>query len=148
MVAGRVLIVHAHDGSRIACAVLAAESAPALLATGGFVPYYTYGGELAVAGHVGPLVTVGTTQTFSYALTGLDPACAGPSGPRFDAANSCGIHMHEGTSCADDAGHHYFTGAVTEDPWTAIAYTTDEAGAAAGTVSVNTGAVARGRVAR
>jgi hypothetical protein len=74
-----------------------------------FVPYVGYTGSLTVDGSVGQLTTVGVTQTFSYDVTGIDPLCE--SGPG-DQANSCGIHIHQGTSCSDDAGGHFYTGDV------------------------------------
>jgi hypothetical protein len=38
-------------------------------------------------------------------------------------ANACGIHLHEGTSCADDdeaeiGGHYFDRTTITTDPWT------------------------------
>mmetsp|Transcript_66227 Transcript_66227/g.186505 ORF Transcript_66227/g.186505 Transcript_66227/m.186505 type:complete len:194 (-) Transcript_66227:118-699(-) len=107
------------------------------LTAGGFVPYYTYTGNLAVSGTVGPMTTDGTTQTFYYQLEGVDHACSSGAGT---AGNSCGIHIHAGATCTDNALGHYYTGAVTSDPWTSIAYTSDASGAASGSVSVDTGA--------
>ena len=85
-VSGRAMIVHAYDGSRIGCAILGAATALTLTASG-FVPYYTYSGDLAASGTVGPMTTVGSTQTFHYQLSGVDPACSSGAG---SAANSCG----------------------------------------------------------
>ena len=48
-VAGRAMIVHAFDGSRIGCAILGAATQLVLTASG-FVPYYSYEGALSVAG--------------------------------------------------------------------------------------------------
>ena len=105
-----------------------------------FVPYYSYGGSLAVSGMVSPVITEGTTQVFSYAITGADPACASGSDPAIP--NSCGVHIHAGTSCSADALGHYYTGAVTTDPWTDVYYTVDGLGTASATVSVDTGSSA------
>ena len=137
-VAGRAMIVHAFDGSRIGCAILGAATQLTLTA-GGFVPYFTYAGDLAVAGTVGPMTTAGTTQSFAWQLSGVDPLCASGAG---GAANSCGVHIHSGRTCTDNAGGHYFTGSVTVDPWTTVAYTATAGGTASGTVSVNTGGTA------
>ena len=86
-----------------------------------FVPYFDYTGVNVVYGTVGPVKTVGTTQSFAYHLSGVDPACA--SGPGA-APNSCGIHIHAGKSCASDAGGHFFLSATT-DPWANVAYTAE-----------------------
>ena len=126
-VEGKAMIIHNKDGGRIACALLQSGApldvgdgtlaAPALMA-GGFVPYYTYAGNLAISGTVGPMTTVGTTQTFYYQLDGVDPLCSSGAG---GAGNSCGIHIHAGRTCVDNALGHYYTRAVTTDPWTSIA---------------------------
>ena len=137
-VAGRAMIVHAFDGSRIGCAILGAAT-PVTLTAGGFVPYYSYNGDLGVSGTVGPMTTSGTTQSFYWSLSGVDPQCSSGAG---SSANSCGIHIHSGTTCTDDALGHFYTGAVSVDPWTSVAYTSDaSAGTTTGSVSVDTGAL-------
>ena len=111
----------------------------ATLSAADFGAYPGYTGSLTeVSGGVSQMVTVGTTQTFDFALTGLDPDCA--SGPS-TAGNSCGIHIHAGKSCSDASLvlGHYYTSPVTADPWTAVVYTPDGSGAASGTLSVQTG---------
>jgi len=109
------------------------------LVASGFVPYYSYTGNLAVTGRVGPVVTMGVTQTFSYSLANVDALCSAGAG---SAANSCGIHIHTGTSCTNNALGHYFTDTVTNDPWTAISYTSLPDGTTSGTAAVTTGALA------
>ena len=52
--------------------------------------------------------------------------------------HSCGS-IHSGTTCTGNAGGHYYTGSVTSDPWTSVAYTASADGTAAATVTVNTG---------
>jgi len=83
------------------------------------------------------MTTVGTTQTFAYALSGVDPMCASGAG---SAANSCGLHIHSGMTCTDNALGHYYTGSVTTDPWTSVAYTSTADGKTTGSVVVDTGA--------
>jgi len=191
-VAGRAMIIHGFDGGRIGCAILGAATQLTLTASS-FVPYYTYAGALSVSGTVGPMTTSGTTQTFYYSLSGVDPSCSSGAGTK---ANSCGIqcaaasrclslfpslspcrllcrlhpfcprHMpaaalrltyvsrltclwcdprlrsiHVGKTCVANAGGHYFTGSVTDDPWTSITYTASADGKSSGTHSVDTGAL-------
>lgn len=133
---GRAFIVHAYDGSRIGCTLLG-TGAEATLSASAFIPYYTYSGDLAVSGSVGPMTTSGTSQTFTYSLAGVDPACSSGAS---ETANSCGVHIHAGTSCTSDAAGHYFTGSVTSDPWVSVSYTSTADGTAAATVTVDTGA--------
>ncbi|KAL1510336.1 hypothetical protein AB1Y20_006652 [Prymnesium parvum] len=135
-IAGRAFVVHGYDGGRIACAILGEQQEVTLTASG-LMPYYTYEGDLSVGGTVGPMTTSGTSQTFAYSLTGVDPACSSGAGP---AANSCGVHIHSGMSCTSDAGGHYYTGSVTSDPWTSVSYTSTGAGTASASVTVDTGA--------
>jgi len=136
---GKAMIIHAYDGSRIACALLS-DGVGATLSSGAFVPYFSYSGSLALSGSVGPMTTSGTTQTFAYSLVGADPACSLGAGP---AGNSCGIHIHAGMTCTGDALGHYFTGSVTSDPWSSIAYSSSNiSGATSGSFVVDTGATA------
>merc|ERR1719408_475973 len=76
-------------------------------------------------------------QTFPYHLSGIDKACAGGAGT---AANSCGIHIHAGKTCMDNALGHYYRDPVMTDPWTSIAYTANADGTTTGVVNVDTGA--------
>jgi hypothetical protein len=142
-VAGRAMIIHAYDGSRIGCAILGAATQLTLTAAG-FVPYFSYTGAMAVSGSVGPMTTSGTTQAFYYSLSGVDPACSLGAG---SAGNSCGIHIHSGTTCTADAGGHFYTGSVTSDPWTSIAYTSTS-GVTSGSVNVDTGALSSSLVGK
>jgi len=119
-------------------ALLAATLAgvDATLKAGAFTKYFNYAGTLAVSGTVDTVTTTGTTQTFAYSLSGVDPLCVSGAGT---AANSCGIHIHSEKTCTANAGGHYFTGAVTADPWTTVAYTST-GGYTSGSVAINTGA--------
>ena len=100
-----------------------------------FVPYVGYAGNLRVGGSISSIKTSGTSQTFTYSLTGVDPSCSSPS----SAINSCGIHIHAGTSCTENAQGHYYTGTVTANPWTTVVYTA-VVYTAGGSKTVNTGA--------
>ncbi|EOD16076.1 hypothetical protein EMIHUDRAFT_445508 [Emiliania huxleyi CCMP1516] len=92
------------------------------MTTTGFTPYFNYDGNLLVSGAVTleSESTKNDTQTFSYSLAGVDPRCLNGAGK---AANSCGIHIHKGKSCAADALGHYFGETIAADPWGAVAYT-------------------------
>lgn len=87
----------------------------------GFVPYFSYTGALAVSGSVNVFDQGSEHGTvIDFELYDLDPDCE--SGPdTVLSANSCGIHIHTGTSCEADAGDHYFVG--DSDPWGAGYYT-------------------------
>ena len=88
------MIVHAYDGSRIGCALLS-DGVDATLAATAFVPYFSYSGNMAVSGSVAPMTTSGTTQTFAYALSGVDPLCSSGAG---SAGNSCGSRGCRGSN--------------------------------------------------
>ena len=101
------------------------------------VPYFNYVGKLGVSGVVGPVSSSGTTQTFYYSLNGVDPACT--SGRDESIKNSCGIHIHTGTTCVADAlGHYYDTSLDGGDPWANVAYTS-VSGSTRGSYTVTTG---------
>ena len=90
------MIIHAFDGSRIACALLS-DGVSATLSASAFVPYFSYtSGSLAVGGSVSPMSTSGTTQTFAYSLSGVDPACSSGAGTD---ANSCGSRQPRVDPC-------------------------------------------------
>merc|ERR1719221_638894 len=62
-------------------------------------------------------------QNIEGTLSGIDPACVGvQSGD----GNRCGVHVHAGTSCSEDALGHYFS--TGSDPWVPVTYTNAESG--------------------
>lgn len=69
-------------------------------------------------------------------MYGLDPECA--KGPA-SKANSCGIHIHQGTTCTGDALGHYYVGTVSTDPWINVVYNPSNDGVASASVMVTTG---------
>ena len=101
------------------------------LSTTGFVPYYNYeqqDGALAeVSGTVGLITSDDASQTFMFMLSGVDSRCKDGAG---DAHNSCGLHIHQGGSCKEDALGHFFNGDGSFDPWAGgpapIVYTTTD----------------------
>ena len=141
---GRPFIVHDFDGHRVGCALLSTASEAAALSATAFVRYASYTGPLTPRGSVhGRRVGGATDVAWQYNLVGLDPACTSGADP--SVPNSCGVHVHEGRTCAGDAGGHFFTGAVTMDPWASVAYTVASAalGNASAEVSVDTGGTMR-----
>jgi len=59
----------------------------------------------------------------NYKLLGGDPGCG--SGPATGTPNSCGIHIHAGTTCEAASGvlGHYWNNAVlSSDPWQTATY--------------------------
>lgn len=93
-----------------------AKAAPQKLKVDGFGPYFNYAGDLASTGKVD--VEGGSAgQKLSWNLAGVDPKCI--EGPG-DKLNSCGVHIHKGESCKEDALGHYY--ATKEDPWKTITY--------------------------
>jgi len=70
-------------------------------------------------------------------LYGMDPDCASGRG---DQPNSCGIHIHSGTSCTTEAGGHFYQATVPTDPWVPAVYSPSSDGVASSTLTVDTGA--------
>ena len=119
--------------------LLPASALAQTLTATNFVKYFDYDGMWAVAGTV-TVTTTGTTQTLDMTLSGVDNYCsvyhAGAD------PNTCGIHVHSGTTCTDDAGGHYYNEeTITDDPWASIRYggKGTVSGTADGVVSVDTG---------
>jgi len=125
---GRVMVVHELDsGKRIACGVIGDETGTGpTLAVPSFSPYPGYSGNLAVAGSMKIVGTSGNGSTakqcLTWDLTGLDTACTAGAGD--SVPNGCGVHVHTGTSCesAPSVGGHYYSAALSEDPWKPIVY--------------------------
>lgn len=115
-----------------AAAVERARAAPQKLKVDAFGPYFNYAGDLAVAGKVN-VEGGGDGQQLSWDLSGLDPKCEAGPGAK---PNSCGVHIHKGQSCGEDALGHYF--ATAEDPWKTITYTSKNSKAKSDNVKVAT----------
>jgi len=128
-VLGKTLIVHDHTGARIACGIID---------EGGdmFGKYPGYKGNLEVLGSTKVADGEDGDQIVEWWLTGVDPAC---TEPKADTALSCGIHIHKGTSCSQDALGHYFNNTINEDPWKGVTYKTEANGGAEGSATVVTG---------
>merc|ERR1712048_104236 len=64
-------------------------------------------------------------QMLFWSLTGLDTACVANAAD--SVTNGCGIHIHTGTSCDshEDVGGHFYSAALTSDPWLPIVYVAD-----------------------
>jgi len=112
----RVVVVHDLSGVRVACAPLR-RSTPFEMKD--FSRYPGYEGNLTVSGVVN-IAGFGEGQILMYRLAGLDQRCNSTDnsqGPK----NSCGIHIHEGTTC-ENAGGHHFNASLAVDPWLTISY--------------------------
>ena len=113
-VAGRAVVIHAADGTRIGCGVLEdavyASISPypgyTMMQSATLGPYPGYDGDLAVAGSVMVMQTDAGIE-LTGTLGGLEASATG------------GFHIHSGTTCAsaDDVGGHYYEG-MDADPWT------------------------------
>lgn len=82
-----------------------------------FGAYPDYTGALAPTGEV-TLEFYADAVIITYDMRDLDDRC---TEAQDDVANSCGIHIHAGTSCdeASDVGGHYYDATMVEtDPWT------------------------------
>jgi hypothetical protein len=84
--------------------------------------YPGYAGDLKVTGEVNAYLSQTGTAYVTYDLKGLEDACkTTPSG----VGNACGIHIHEGKTCADASavgGHYYDAGSISSDPWSPLSY--------------------------
>ena len=85
---------------------------------GELTPYFDYRGSLQVRGRATVAQIDQELTELSYWLTGVDPLCALEPSPNH--SNSCGVHVHEGTSCSADALGHFYNGEI--DPWKRINY--------------------------
>ena len=119
--------------------LLPASALAQTLTATNFVKYFDYDGYATVSGTV-TVTASGTTQTLDMSLTGVDNYCSVHNAAEHN--NTCGLHVHSGTTCTDDAGGHYYNQEIfADDPWASIRY--GGKGTVSGTaddpVSVDTG---------
>merc|ERR1711988_956112 len=127
---GKAVVVHdsVAPGNRIACALITeAQTTTTTTTTGAtlvatnFVKYFNSDTAFQVSGSVSfqPILSSAglAGQSVTWDLADVDPACKTGSG------NQCGIHIHAGTSCTEDAlGHFWNSTLVPSDPWTSVQY--------------------------
>ncbi|CAE7880393.1 unnamed protein product [Symbiodinium sp. KB8] len=114
---GRTVVIHDKTGARIACGIIEEST------TTVFEEYPNYGGDLPLTSGGVKVESDDEMQSLSWLFTqGLDPRCDKTT---CTAANCCGVHIHEGTTCSDaDAigGHFWNKDLYPEDPWMDIRY--------------------------
>ncbi|KAL7562279.1 hypothetical protein ACA910_014500 [Epithemia clementina (nom. ined.)] len=123
---GRAFIVHAADGSRVACGLLEPL-------TGGHRYYaetYPLSDDVEVYSQV--LLAAGVPglddgQVCFYGQAhGLEANLQSllEGGKDCTSTNGCGVHVHEGFSCApeEQLGHFYNQDSVAIDPWLLVGY--------------------------
>merc|ERR550534_2556084 len=119
-VLGHTMIVHDSTGARVACGIIT----PATLKVPAMAPYFSYTGNLRVTGDAdvhGFGVTDTAGQYLSWSLSGVDPKCK--HGADSSTPNSCGVHIHHGMSCTEDAlGHYWNKTTFSVDPWATVSY--------------------------
>jgi len=89
-----------------------------------FVKYPESSSKLNVVGHMA-IATDGQSQTLRWSMSGLDTACVEGWLDIARPANSCGVHIHTGTSCdtaAGVGGHFWDKIFVPADPWKTTVY--------------------------
>jgi Cu/Zn superoxide dismutase len=119
---GRVFVVHELTGGRIACGILSGSSLTTGVSTLSAYPGYTGGLDVSGTVTIRAATDYSAIQTLDWDLEGIDPSCT--SGAGDGVPNGCGIHVHEGTSCAvaADVGGHYYNSTLHADPWADSVY--------------------------
>jgi hypothetical protein len=118
----KAFIVHDNAGQRVACGLLSDVTSASASATLS---------QLSSSGVTGSVTLFEkSTRLFGAGrAAGLEASLSDDSNGGSDctATNGCGVHVHDGTGCADKAsqGGHLYTGSV--DPWTSVRYTSTDA---------------------
>jgi len=92
-----------------------------------FVKYPESSSKLNVVGHMA-IATDGQSQTLRWSMSGLDTACVEGWLEIARPANSCGVHIHTGTSCdtaAGVGGHFWDNDQLESDPWKTTVYSAE-----------------------
>jgi hypothetical protein len=117
---GRAFVLHDRSGNRVTCDIVPDFTTTASITLTEFPVYPDYEDEFDdVTGTVTLNYVSDNAVRFVYDLDGVDPDCADGADPA--TANSCGIHIHAGTSCVEAAnvgGHYWNSDKLDEDPWT------------------------------
>jgi len=142
---GHVMVLHASDGARIACGVL--ESVP-----GGYTSYADLLGVAApysahkvatlgtYPGYTGDATVELRNLFFAYLPDGTTSVSYNIAVGAGEASASGGLHVHSGTSCADNSsvGGHYYDDSWRADPWDTT-WDSDAEGVASGSFILDTG---------
>lgn len=140
LVAHGVIIIHDYYGYFMACSRMArgvalmstppqlqALQSPATWQAANFSVYPGYSGSVRISSNSSVMTASqavsGSIDAVKLTWQGLqgDPEC---NGERNGVSNSCGLHIHFGTSCEAGAvqGHMFKTGFLGPDPWTNVTY--------------------------
>jgi len=79
-----------------------------------FEPYPGYSGNLTVEGTVNISGSSFGIQVVTYHLSGVDVECGRGNTTQ---PNTCGIHVHRGSTCGDAQGHFWDNTSISSDPW-------------------------------
>jgi len=121
MTRGKIVIIHNQDGLKVSCATIGSTlsdtvSSPAMMKK---FPAYEGAYTPTLQAH---MKFTDKAVTIEYNLTGVPCECAQIG----TAPNSCGLHIHDGTSCstASVVGGHWFNNmTIMSDPWAYAPYT-------------------------
>ena len=151
LLAGKVFILHAEDGSRVSCGVIQGYQYPDQLVElettlevipsddAAFIGEGLRGGEVTVLQNLAGLAVADGVCYLGFAK-GLEPDVVSFLVPdsgsdTCNVKNGCGAHIHSGTGCTDvesQGGHYYDSATLPVDPWQLESYyTTDTRGTAA-----------------
>jgi hypothetical protein len=125
---GQALVFHDSEGARVACTLIEPREDPMLdqdqdWQLSDAQVYFNYEGTAMVQDS--SVISVGMVDGTNWAyishtmeVTNLNGGCQGTV---CSGANCCGIHIHSGHSCDEDALGHFYENDV--DPWVNVRYT-------------------------
>jgi|GEM_PF-621727 len=127
---GRVVVIHT-SADKVACGVIGESADTQFISTGTISPYPgmadtadgKIGAYLSFDAGVSGTVSLSPDNVFSWNLEGLEADVTG------------GVHIHVGTSCAEESGAHYVQQGAS-DLWTDVKYTSTASGAAVGSLDM------------
>jgi len=130
---GRAFVLHDRTGARVTCVLIGKTEDVVTITSMGTYP----GSDLTTPTGTVTLGFVDTKVSIAYELSDVDGACTSVG----SSANSCGIHIHSGDSCAtnEDVGGHYYAPTSDPDPWTNAVFVVTSGTDATGTLQVEFG---------
>ena len=126
----RAFILHANDGSRVACGIMEMDMEPTYqLLTASTTPLGDSGVTSDITVMTDVFSAVADGVCFTGTAAGLEPELDSiwglTGGMDCDFTNGCGLHIHSGTGCENtttQGGHYYDSMTVGVDPWIAVGY--------------------------
>jgi hypothetical protein len=123
MTRGKIVIIHDQDGIKTSCSEISMLPLTSTVTSPAPMKKYPAYAGVYTPNLEAHMKYTSQAVTITYNITGVPCECSQIG----TAPNSCGLHIHEGTSCSTNSlveGHWFNNHTVMSDPWAYAPYTT------------------------